>query len=382
MNNVRPQNPTVQPTSAPGVAQAEASPLDDLLTKPMQRYNLALEPQDDAAAWKIAEMCARMHLCGCMTPDDAYLRIIAGRAIGLPAMASVQSIIPIYNKKNDTYTLTMYVKSKLALVLSRPDIIEYARLETITPERAVFVGKRVGQPEQSYEFTIEDAVTAGLVNRGKTDAAKEDNNYNKHPKAMLAWRAGGRLLDLIAGDILAGIASHEDLSDDADAEVRQAAQDRRDGIVPEAVKSATPTRDWNAEAAALKAELEKSYANPDAMKVLRRRVKGFADEAPVDVVAGVESFYNALKKAKGGNGGAPEATKAPAAPQSPQDAPPAAQGPAADKTPPAATQAPPAAGKTEPAPPPAEAQGAYLPPGKRGDAYDGPDQPPIPFGES
>ena len=305
MNNDRPQNHTAQPVTSAATVTTEASPLDELMVKPMQRYNLALEPQGDDAAWKIAQACADANLCGCKTPGDAYIRIIAGRAIGLPAMASVHGIVPIWNAKAETNTLTMYVKTKLSLCLSRPDIIEYIRPTEMTNEKAVWVGKRVGGEEQKYEFTMEDAIQAGLVSRGKDDAAKQANNYNKHPKPMLTWRAGGRLIDLIAGDILNGIASYEDMSDEATEEERQAAQDRRDGIVPEAVKGATPVRNWASETGSLKAEIEKSYGNPEAMKVLRRRIKAFGDEAPTESVAELETFYNGLKKAKGGNGGPP-----------------------------------------------------------------------------
>lgn len=352
MNNVRPQDPTTQPVGTSAAAPVDASPLDELMVKPMQRYNLALEPQGDDAAWKIAKACADAQLCGCKVPGDAYIRIIAGRAIGLPAMASVQSIAPIWNKKTESYTLTMYVKTKLALCLSRPDIIEYIRPTEITDKRAVWVGKRVNGIEQTYEFTWDDAIRAGLVARGKDEAAKESNNYDKHPKPMLTWRAGGRLIDLIAGDILNGIASYEDVSDDATEGERQAAQDRRDGIVPEAVKGATPVRNWAAETGALKTELEKSYANPEAMKVLRRRIKTFGEEAPVESVAELETFYNGLKKAKAGNGGPPTTGTTSAATQSPQNASTAAEGPAAGKEEPKPTQAPPAASKTQPAPPP------------------------------
>ncbi len=344
-------------------AKVDAS--DALATvEPMQRYNLALEPQGYDGAMKLAELCAKMKLCGCTSPDDAFLRIVAGRAIGLPSMASVQSIIPIYNEKTDSFTLTMYVKAKLALVLSRPDVIEYIRPETLTDQKAVWVGKRVGGKEQPSEFTWDDAVKAGLVGRG-ADGGKT-NNYDRHPKVMLSWRAAGRLLDIIAGDILNGIASHEDVN-----EANERGDEPR-GVVPESIKQYAVARNWSAEADQLKKEMIDAAAakNPAAMKVVRARVKTFETEAPPNVAADLQDFYAKLK-----SGAAPATTAAPTPPAAtatkPAETPKAAQA--------TATAGAPATPTPTPAAPPAAAapRGDYLPPNKRGDNYDGPDDEPL-----
>src|SRR5271165_1081002 len=87
-------------------------------------YRLKLEPVDLTSGWQIAEICAKTRFCGVTSPDDAYLRIMLGRAIGLPALASVQGIALFENKKGELIPC-MYSKVKVALLLSRNDVIEY-----------------------------------------------------------------------------------------------------------------------------------------------------------------------------------------------------------------------------------------------------------------
>lgn len=302
-------NASPSPQSTNGAAAVDAgapSPLAEFLVKPMQpHYNLALDPQNLDAVENMARRCAKMRLCGCESEDDAYLRIIAGRAIGLPAMASIQLIIPIYNKKTNSYTLTMYVKGKLALCLARPDIIEYIRPTLISDEKAIWVGKRVGGVEQSYEFTWEDAKKGGLVGRLSEDGSNS-NNYDKHPKPMLSWRCAGRLLDLIAGDLLNGIASHE-LESDAAEDAERAAKDR--GQVPATIAAQIPKRDFIAEADVLKQRLAQVVEAKDAagLKEVRAQFKTLESEAPQDVVDGLKSFYNMVASAAKKTADAPKA---------------------------------------------------------------------------
>src|SRR6202012_2378429 len=204
--------PAQQTKPAPeATTAANKAAFDDALAATIEqaKYNRALEPQSFDDGWKLPTIVAKLKLCGVTSPEDAYSRIITGRAIGLPAMASIQGIALIYNSKADSFTPCMYAKTKTALLLSRNDIIEYFRPTEITDKSATYTGKRKGQPEVSYTFTWDDAVRAGLVGRGEG----KGNNYDMHPRAMLQWRAAGRLADILGGDVLNGIASREDVDD-------------------------------------------------------------------------------------------------------------------------------------------------------------------------
>ena len=356
-----PQN--MKSATAPAASE-ESSPLGEMLVKPMARYNLALEPQSFDAGWKVAEMVAKLRLCGVTSPEDAYARILTGRAIGLPAMASVQGIALIYQQKQDSFVPCMYAKLKVALLLSRSDVIEYIRPVELTDKKAVWVGKRVGQPEVPYEFTWEMAERAELVGRGMDKEGKTKNNYDRHPIAMLSWRAAGRLADIIGGDVMNGIASREDVTEDEERGETTPAR----GTVPETVKASVPARDWAKEAGALKDRLTAAVSTNDhaAMKDVRAAFKTFETEAPVEFSQDVLRFYNMVKS---------ETKKA--------DPPP--KDPGANPTATAAAQRAAQAARTGAASPATASTAApkaaeYLPPNQRGDSYEGPGHPPPPVG--
>jgi hypothetical protein len=316
--------------------------LADLLDKPLLRYALALEPSSFDEGWRVATMAAKLKLCACSTPEDAYARIMTGRAIGLPSMASIQGIALIYNEKNDSFTPCMYAKLKVALVLSRRDVIEYMRPDPANNEKtATWRAKRVGEDEQSYTFTIEDAIRADLVDRGDSTDAKKKNNYNRHPRSMLSWRAAGRLCDIVAGDILNGIASREDATE----------EDERDrGGEPATAPVLPAGRDWAKETAAAKALVLALVRDGDT-KGAREVYKRFEADAPQGPLEEIKHAYNeAVATAKGK--APPPATKLePTKSDSPKPAAPAAQ-------------------QT------LSGAGEYLPPNKRGDSYEGPLEPP------
>lgn len=331
---------------------AAVDPMVANFTRLLQQdaYRLRLEPQEPETAWELAERCARIRFCGVKSADDAYMRILLGRAIGIPAMASIQGIALFENKKGDLMPC-MYAKLKIALLLSRNDIIEYIRPDDQNDgKQAVWRAKRKGQAEQVYRFTWEDALVAGLVGRG-TGPNAEKNNYDRHPAPMLSARASGRLADIVGGDILNAIATREDLEEE---------NERPD--VPATPTSppagAVPARDWGKEADEIKSLISQAVASKsnDQVKAARKAMAKFQEEAPAEFFEAVQTFYSM------------------AIPKKPK--PEQAAGSAT------ATASPGTSSSTSvmPTTTPAKPQAEYLPPEKRGDSYEGPDQPPIPFG--
>jgi hypothetical protein len=255
-----------------------------------------------------------LNLHGCKTPENALARIMTGRILGLPAMQAIANIHLLWNKSSGTWTTVMSVKSKLALVYRRKDLVEYVRPKLITATEAIWVGKRrgPGEIEQEYNFTIEDAKTAGLVGRGGDEKAQAANNYNANPKAMLSWRACGRLLDIIAADILLGIAAAEDVEDEnrmaeqlreAASEVIERVQKRTLGekleqvpaaLAPVTGPASTSGPDWSTIAANLKQQITDAFAagvSPDLKKALQANYKAFEKDAPQHLVTEMQTFY-------------------------------------------------------------------------------------------
>lgn len=343
MNNARslvqtPAAPADLPLSV--AAPTEPSLLSSLLER-QDLYRIALEPRDQDKAWQLATDMADLKLHGVDTPANGMARIMAGRSLGLPAMASIQTIALIWNPSaNDGkggYLTVMYARAKLALLYRDTHIVEYIEPVVLTNEKATWVGKRVkGRKEAEYTFTIEDARIAGLVDRGANDAKKAMNNYNKHPGPMLQWRACGRLCDLIGADILLGIGTREEIEDDiavkrAAAEAVTEAVERvrptpsvsleerlagRPAIAPPTLPETTPTtpRDFVAEAEQLKADIAEVVKNKDpaGKKRVREAFKAFEQAAPPEVFAVVLEFYTTTigkkdsgERAPGGQGSHP-----------------------------------------------------------------------------
>ena len=457
------------PPSAAAIPTLASANLDVIMAE-TERRKLALEPQDLDQSWWLCETIARLNLHGVKTPEDALARVMTGRTLGLPAMQSIEQIHLLWNKSSETWTTVMSVKAKLALVYRRKDVVEYIRPTKLTDTEATWVAKRrgEGEVEQTYTFTIGMAETAGLVGRGKDEAAKAAGNYSKHPGVMLQWRACGRLCDIIAADVLLGIATAEELEDSDDYAQRQAEQIRQvaEEVVDRvqakrslddklaaretpAAPAPVTARDWQAEASVLKTKITEAIASNDAAskKAVQAEYKAFEKGAPPEVTADLLAFYNVARGKK-------SVDKKPAPGDPNPEAPPAdATGPAAASTagpaatPPVAQTAPAKAAQTAPAGPacvqcgeaipegqtpkwvptangglggfrhqecqpkaapmptgqpahgfggprpvaePADAEPPphvktvgsdhYLPPHERGDAYDGPEEPPIPFG--
>jgi len=303
-------------TAAATVPTLATATLDAIVAETEKR-KLQLEPNTLDESWWLCERIAQLNLHGVKTPEDALARVMTGRPLGLPAMQSIEQIHLVWNKTSETWTTVMSVKAKLALVYRRKDVVEYIRPVKLTNTEATWVAKRRGEGEieQSYTFTIGDAETAGLVGRGKDEAAKATNNYNRNPGPMLQWRACGRLCDIIAADVLLGIATAEEVSEDMGvAEQLQAAADEVVARIkptldqkldakpspPPPVATVTAPRDWESEAAAIKSQITVALESKDKalQTALRRTWAAFQKEAPEAIVANVSTFYDLARGAK------------------------------------------------------------------------------------
>jgi len=163
------------------------------------------EPQDLGELWRYSKIVVNSQLCPShiSRPEDAVLIVQRGAELGLSAGQSLQNMYVVDGK------ISMKADLAVGLVKASP-LCRYFRKVESTRDRAAFETHRQGEPEpQHFEFTWQDAQTAGLA---------DQYNFQNYPKQMLMARAKIALARLVYPDLLAGIYTPEELDADVDAE--------------------------------------------------------------------------------------------------------------------------------------------------------------------
>lgn len=124
--------------------------------------------------------------------------LLRGVSIGVPPAVALEQMFNIRGK------LGMFVKAKLALATARG--VKAWDVE-LTDETATCAGIHpLTGDTVTITVTMADARRAGWVSG--------NDNYTKNPKDMLWSRSMGRVLDRVAGHILFGLASVDELHDE------------------------------------------------------------------------------------------------------------------------------------------------------------------------
>lgn len=110
------------------------------------------------------------------TAAQAAVKIMAGRELGIPEMASMRGIYVANGNTELSGPL-------LAALIKRSKKYDY-RAEEVTSERAEIRFYENGDEVGSASFSIEDAKRAGIY--------KEDSAWTKYPSDMVFWRALSR----------------------------------------------------------------------------------------------------------------------------------------------------------------------------------------------
>lgn len=187
------QKPVEAPKTAPAPEPTTAIALAD---SEVVGYERQLEPKSMAEAITLSKFMFESRMFGAYgTPQAVMSTILAGRELGLPAMASLRSFHVVEGKP------TMAADAMRALVL-KSGKAEYFRCTERTAERATFVTKRKCEAEMSLSYTIDEARTAGLVKTG--------GGWTKNPADMLVARASSKLCRLVYPDVTAGLYSPEE----------------------------------------------------------------------------------------------------------------------------------------------------------------------------
>jgi hypothetical protein len=258
-------------------------------------YRVALEPVNPDQAYKFAELMASGGQWGSL--PEIMGKIALGRTLGLPWMVALQKIHLI----KSTYAVA--ADTLHALCLRAKSICEYFEpvLAECDAEKATFVTKRVGRPEQRYVYTIEDAELMGVVDRGKDDKAKADNNWVKVRKQMLLARCKSILARLIYPDLTQGLYSFEELTasgglepEEITGEVLSAAEAATEAAAGRVISVQVAPRDYAKEAESLKAKIRSAGTSRQAAQEVREAIAAWDGVEPHK--SAVAAFYNEVRE--------------------------------------------------------------------------------------
>jgi RecT family len=250
------------------------------LVKAESQFRMELEPHTFDALWDLSERFAKRGICGIQSPEHMVSLVMAGRDLGLTAMQSIQGLWATPDNK-----VGMYAAMMLSLCLQSPICEDFSEVEA-TNDRATVRVKRKGREAKTYTFTLEDAKTAGLVDRGKDDAAKKANNWNRFLQDMLWARVVARAARRTFPDVIRGMMTVEELRDGTD---------RDDELVGEVVRDEPKVhsahRDFEAELQAHVAAYE-SAKNPKEAREAHEEMAKW--DAPTQFKDRAEKGYNAF----------------------------------------------------------------------------------------
>lgn len=169
---------------------------------------LALSPRTFNEAREIAEYCSHAAILPAelrRKPADILCIIATGQELGLAPMAAIRGIHMIKGKP------VMSADAMVAVVLGS-GLAEYFTCLESSDERAVYETKRRGSPQaERATFTVEDARRAKLLGRGNGGG---DSNWDKYRAVMLGHRARSILARRVYPDVLLGVYSEGELSED------------------------------------------------------------------------------------------------------------------------------------------------------------------------
>lgn len=199
MDETREQDPAIEATEEPEAPDAiEAAPqaIVQRSTEAIS-YKQGLEP---IGFNELARTAGALYNSGLYNnfrnPEGIGAAIMAGREMGLGAVASLSSINIIQGKPS------MSPQGMLALIMGSGKA-EYFDCVSTTATEAVFVTKRVGaRSETKLSFTIAEAKAMGL---------DQKDNWKKQPAVMLRWRAIAALSRLVYPDVVLGVYTPDEM---------------------------------------------------------------------------------------------------------------------------------------------------------------------------
>lgn len=160
-------------------------------------FERQLEPRTLQEAKQLANWAFESRLFSAYgTPQAVMTTFLAGRELGLSAMASLRAFHIVENKPTlaADFIRSLVIKSGQAA---------YFRCTERTATRCTWATKRGDDPEVTLTYTIEEATAAGLI--------KDKSGWVKSPADMLVARASSKLARLVYPDVCFGLYATEEI---------------------------------------------------------------------------------------------------------------------------------------------------------------------------
>ena len=215
--------PSPPADSAPAQPQ-DAKPAEQTAQAPPpgpqpKRDPVPFEPDNVDDMWRYAKMLAGASLLPRAYYErddrerrhpriaDVHFVLLKGQALGLHPTVSISTINIIDGKAE------IGAQLMVALCL-KSGLCEYFELVRSDDRSATFATKRTGgRREIEFTYTIEEADQMGLLDKGKSDWARENNQWKKQPRTMLRRRCQAMLAREVYPDVVMGLYDHEEISE-------------------------------------------------------------------------------------------------------------------------------------------------------------------------
>lgn len=175
-------------------------------------FSQQLEPRSMNEAVQLAQRMFESRLFSAYgTPQAVLATVLAGRELGIPAMASLRAFHIIEGKP----TLSAGIIQSLVLKSGKAS---YFRCSERTATHATFVTKRGDDPEMALTFTVEEARRAFGFTPEMPDKARAELEYKwsrsgwgKNPADNSVARASSKLARLVYPDVVSGLYAPEEM---------------------------------------------------------------------------------------------------------------------------------------------------------------------------
>lgn len=192
----------------------------ELVATPARNGGMAIIPQSFEQVWRYSQMLAAagdmVPECYRGNPEAVALAVMWAMELGISPIQAVQGIAPIKGRP------AVWGDLALALTMQHPDYEDLIE-EPMLDVSGVVMGyrvtaKRKGRDPKVREFTIADAVKAGLVKR----AQEKGGPWRDYPQRMLQMRARSWAIRDAFPDALRGLYTAEEAQDIVTVDARTA----------------------------------------------------------------------------------------------------------------------------------------------------------------
>lgn len=200
-------SPAASTAMTPVAGSTSPAPAPEVLPAPAE-WERQLEPRSFGQTLQLGNVLHKSRLFSAYGSAEAVAStILAGRELGIPAMAALRGFHIIEGKPCMSADL-------IRAMVVQSDQCEYFRCTERTPERATFVTKRKGDPEIALSFSIDEARQA-WAKRDKDGNVDERSwaasGWGRNPADMCVARASAKLARLVYPEIVHGFYAPEEM---------------------------------------------------------------------------------------------------------------------------------------------------------------------------